>query len=587
MRKMALDGAFLYAVKNELLELVGGRVEKIHQPSREEIIISIRTRQGSKKIFISANAGSARVHITENSVDNPQTPPMFCMLLRKHLGSGKLIGVRQDGLERILFLDFECINELGDIVTITLACEIMGRCSNLIIINNEGKIIDSIKRVDEEMSRERMVLPGMKYTLPPRSERLNFLSCQPEDITSALENTAPAELSKALIRIFEGISPVLAREWTFFAGRGVHLESGSLTQDQTDRLLYIIKKTGKQLRDGDCCFSAVSTKEGVLKDFSFIRLSQFGTLMYTKELPSAHELLDYFYSERDRASRTKQRANDLFKLLMNLTERTSRRIAVQREELSACGERDKLKLWGDLISANMYRIQKGDSLAVLENFYDENCPSVEIKLDVRKTPSQNAQHYYSEYKKAVTAEKKLTEQIEKGEEELQYLDSVFDALTRAASENDIIQLRLELQEQGYIRSGMRKGKPPKALPPIEYKSSDGFTILVGRNNHQNDQLTLKFAEKSDIWLHTQTITGSHVLILTDGETPPDKTIEEAAIIAAFNSRGKNSNLVPVDYCLARFVKKPSGAKPGKVIFTNYSTAFVKPDAELEQKLRVK
>ncbi len=584
---MALDGAFLYAVKSELLPLVGGRVEKIHQPSREEVIISIRTRQGSRKIFISANAGSARVHITEKAVDNPQTPPMFCMLLRKHLGSGKLIDVRQDGLERILFLDFECVNEFGDVVTVTLVCEIMGRCSNLIIINNEGKILDSIKRVDEEMSRERMVLPGRKYTLPPRRERLSFLSCEPDQIAKALESSAPMELSKALIRIFEGISPVLAREWTFFAGRGAYLESDKLNEDQLSRLLFTVKRTKEQLTEGKCCFTAASGKDGVLKDFSFIRLSQFGTLMYTKELASASELLDYFYFERDRAARTKQRANDLFKLLMNLTERTSRRISVQREELSACADKDRFKLYGDLISANMYRIQKGDSSVETENFYDENCPQIEIKLDVRKTPSQNAQHYYSEYKKAVTAERKLAEQIEKGEEELQYLDSVFDALTRAVSENDIIQLRLELQEQGYIRSGVRKGKSPKALPPVEYKSSDGFTILVGRNNHQNDQLTLKFAEKNDMWLHTQSITGSHVLILTDGAVLPDRTIEEAAVIAAVNSRGKDSNLVPVDYCLARYVKKPSGAKPGKVIFTNYSTAFVKPDIELEQGLRVK
>lgn len=324
----------------------------------------------------------------------------------------------------------------------------------------------------------------------------------------------------------------------------------------------------------------------MLKDFSFIRLNQFGTLMYTKELASASELLDYFYYERDRAVRTKQRANDLFKLLVNLTERTARRIAAQKTELKACSEKEYFKLCGDLISANMYSIKKGDSVLSADNFYEEGCPKVTVELDVRKTPSQNAQHYYSEYKKCVTAEGILAVQIEKGEEELQYLDSVFDALTRADSENDIIQLRLELREQGYIKSGGSKAKPPKALPPLEYRSSDGYTVLVGRNNHQNDQLTLKFAEKSDVWLHTQSITGSHVIIVTDGEVPPDKTIEEAAVIAALNSKGRNSNLVPVDYCLARYVKKPSGAKPGKVIFTNYKTAFVKPDEELADKLRV-
>ena len=563
---MALDGAFLYAVRSELLPLIGGRVEKIHQPSREEIVISIRTRNGSKKLYISANAGSARVHLTEKSVDNPQTPPMFCMLLRKRLGSGKLIDIRQDGLERVLFLDFECVNELGDIVTVTLACEIMGRCSNLIIISHEGKVIDSIKRVDEEMSRERMVLPGMKYTLPPRDDRLNFLTAEPEQMKQRLAAERPAELSKALIRTFEGISPVLAREWTFFAGRGVHIDSDTISGDQLDRLMFVIKRTREQLTEGQCCFSVVTDKEGQLKDFSFIRLSQFGTLMYTKEIGSASELLDYFYYERDRAARTKQRANDLFKLLVNLTERTSRRISVQREELAACADKDRYKLCGDLISANMYRINKGDSAALLENFYDEDCPQVKIDLDVRKTPAQNAQYYYSEYKKAVTAEEKLAVQIEKGEEELQYLDSVFDSLIMYAG---------------------GKAKPPKALPPIEYKSGDGFTILVGRNNKQNDQLSLKFAEKNDIWLHTQSITGSHVLILTDGSTPPDSTIEEAAVIAAVNSRGRSSSLVPVDYCLARYVKKPAGAKPGKVIFTNYKTAFVRPDTEVEERLRVK
>lgn len=583
---MALDGAFLYAIKNELMPMIGGRVEKISQPSREEIVISIRTRSGSKKLYISANAGSARVHITQNQPDNPQTPPMFCMLLRKRLGSGKLIDIRQDGLERVLFLDFECVNEIGDVVTVTIACEIMGRCSNIIIINDEGKVIDSVKRVDEEMSRERMVLPGMRYTMPPRDDRLNFLTATFDEVDQQILANPPAELSKTLIRTFEGISPILAREWTYFAGRGAHLRSDELTQDQQDRLHFAIKRTREQLMSGNCCFSVARDKDGMLKDFSFIRLEQFGTLMYTKELPSASELLDYFYTERDRAVRTKQRANDLFKLLVNLTERTSRRISVQKQELADCAEKDKFKLWGDLISANMYRIQKGDLSIQLENFYEEGCPLTTIELDARKTPSQNAQYYYSEYKKRVTAEEKLAQQIEKGEDELKYLDSVFDALTRAESENDIIQLRLELREQGYIKSGVSKAKPPKALPPIEYRSSDGFTILVGRNNCQNDKLSLKFAEKSDLWLHTQTITGSHVIVVTEGETPPDRTIEEAAIIAAVNSRGRNSDLVPVDYCLAKFVRKPAGAKPGKVIFTNYKTAFVKPNAELENKLRV-
>ncbi|MDE5582701.1 MAG: NFACT family protein [Ruminococcus sp.] len=580
---MALDGAFLFAVKSELMHLVGGRIEKIHQPSREEIVISIRTHQGTEKLYFSANASSARVHITEKNIDNPQTPPMFCMLLRKRLGNGKLVDIRQVGLERILFFDFECVNEIGDIVTITLASEIMGRCSNFVVIGENGKIIDSIKRVDGEMSRERMVLPSMTYTFPPKTDRLNFLNAEMDEIIKRL-NDISGELSKGLIKIFEGISPILSREWTFFAGRGAYIE-GRPQGDVLDRLLFIIKRTREQIINGECFFSVASTKDGMLKDFSFIRLSQFGNLMYTKEMPSACGLLDFFYSEKDRAVRTKQRANDLFKLLVNLTERTQRRLAVQRTELVDCADKDYYRLCGDLISANIYRLKKGDSTAILENFYGEDCSLVTISLDVRKTPSQNAQYYYSEYKKAGTAEEKLTIQIQKGEEELQYLDSVFDSLTRAESENDIIQLRIELTEQGYIRMAKNKAKPPKALPPIEYKSSDGFTILVGRNNRQNDQLSLKFAEKSDIWLHTQSITGSHVIIVTEGQEVPNRTIEEASIIASVNSKGRDSSLVPVDYCLAKYVKKPSGAKPGKVIFTNYSTVFVKPDTEKEKNLR--
>lgn len=582
---MALDGAFLYAVKQELDVLIGGRIDKIYQPSREEIIVSIRTRQGGFKLLISASASSARIHITQMSVDNPMTPPMFCMLLRKHLGGGKLSGIRQDGLERIIYLDFECINELGDIVTVTLACEIMGKYSNLIVINNEGKIIDSIKRVDGDMSRERIVLPGMPYEFPPRDDRISFVDSDEETIRSTVSNLKNAELSKALISAFEGISPVLAREWAYYTGKGKELNGAEMSNDEIDRLVFAILMSKKALIGNDCCFTSVTNKEGLLKDFSFIRLNQYGNLMITKEHTSACELLDYFYAQRDRAARLKQRANDLFRLLMNTTERITKRIANQKNELKDCEKKEDMKLKGDLLSANIYRLQKGDKKAVLENFYDESCPQIEIKLDSRLTPSQNAQKYYSEYRKSLTAEKKLAEQIALGEEELKYIDSVFDSLTRANTENEVNELRLELAEQGYIRAVRLKGKPPKSNPPAEYLSSDGYTILLGRNNKQNDKLTLKTAAKTDIWLHTHNIPGSHAIIVTNGETPPDSTIEEAAIIAAVNSKAKDSSQVPVDYCLVKFVKKPVGAKPGMVIFTNNKTLYVTPDKELEERLK--
>ena len=582
---MALDGAFLYAVKQELDVLIGGRIDKIYQPSREEIIVSIRTRQGGFKLLISASASSARIHITQMSVDNPMTPPMFCMLLRKHLGGGKLSGIRQDGLERIIYLDFECINELGDIVTVTLACEIMGKYSNLIVINNEGKIIDSIKRVDGDMSRERIVLPGMPYEFPPRDDRISFVDSDEETIRSTVSNLKNAELSRALISAFEGISPVLAREWAYYTGKGKELNGAEMSSDEIDRLVFVIMMSKKALIGNDCRFTTVTNKEGLLKDFSFIRLNQYGNLMITKEHTSACELLDYFYAQRDRTARLKQRANDLFRLLMNTTERITKRIANQKNELKDCEKKEDMKLKGDLLSANIYRLQKGDKKAVLENFYDESCPQIEIKLDSRLTPSQNAQKYYSEYRKSLTAEKKLAEQIALGEEELKYIDSVFDSLTRANTENEVNELRLELAEQGYIRAVRLKGKPPKSNPPAEYLSSDGYTILLGRNNKQNDKLTLKTAAKTDIWLHTHNIPGSHAIIVTNGETPPDSTIEEAAIIAAVNSKAKDSSQVPVDYCLVKFVKKPVGAKPGMVIFTNNKTLYVTPDKEFEERLK--
>ncbi len=573
---MALDGAFLNRVKKELEPLIGGRVDKISQPSREEIIITFRTRGGNEKLFFSAAAGSARVHITKKNIENPKVPPMFCMLLRKHLGNGRLLDIRQDGLERILYFDFEAMNELGDMVKVTLAAEIMGRCSNIVIINAEGKIIDSIKRVDPEMSRERPVLPGMSYVCPPRGSRLDFRSCTAADIAACAERLPEGDLAKSLLKIFEGISPIVAREWVYYASRGGDPVKSDLHGELLESLCKAVSDTAKRFEDGDCVFTAVKDKDGLLKDFSFMPIEQYGELMDTKELSSACELLDYFYSERDSVSRMKQRSQDLYRLLQNVSERTARRLANQREELKASAERGELKLRGDLISANLYKLEKGMTSVTVENFYEADCPQTEIKLDPRLTPSRNMQRYYAEYRKADTAEKVLTEQIAKGEEELAYIDSVFDALTRTTGEDEVNELRQELAEQGYIRSLKLKGKPPKSRPPLEFTSPDGFKVLVGRNNKQNDMLTTKLADKTDIWLHTKDITGSHVIIRACGKDVPDSTVLYAARLAAFHSKARNSSQVPVDYVPVRFVKKPSGAKPGMVIFTNNRTLYVKP-----------
>ncbi|HOV41819.1 MAG TPA: NFACT RNA binding domain-containing protein, partial [Oscillospiraceae bacterium] len=508
----------------------------------------------------------------------------FCMLLRKHLNGGKLTGIRQDGLERILFLDFEAMNEIGDLVSITLACEIMGRCSNIILINSDGRIIDSIKHVDEEMSRERLVLPGMKYALPPRDERLSLLNASKDEMARGIRLAKNAELSKCLIKVFEGISPIFAREAVFYAAKGKEITLEEADDDTIDRLVFWLINARENLLTGKNTYTVVMDKENNLKDFCFVRISQYGPMMVTKELHSACETLDYFYAEREAANRAKQRSYDLLKFLANTSDRISRKIALQKEELAHCALREELKIKGDIISANIYALQKGQKSAKLLNFYADPPAEIEIELDPRLSPAQNAQKYYSEYRKAANAEKKLTELIASGEAEIIYLDSVFDALTRARSEDEILELRMELMEQGYIRSRL-KTKPPKPQKPLEYVSSDGFLILAGRNNIQNDKLTLKTAKNNDIWLHTHDIAGSHVIIVTDGKNPPDRTVEEAAIIAACNSKARNSSQVPVDYTLIKYVKKPSGAKPGMVIFTNNKTAFVTPDMELANRLK--
>lgn len=585
---MALDGVFLHLVKEEISEiLIGGRIEKIHQPSREELVLQVRAKGGTRKLIISIAAGTARVHITVAEIENLKSPPMFCMLMRKHLSSGRLVDIRQDGQERILYFDFESANELGDMQNLTLVVEIMGRHSNLILVGSDGKIIDSIKRVNQEMSSVRLVLPGVSYHIPPREEKLSLIDFDAEKFSAEINKFPTLSLSKAIMKIIEGISPVFAREAEFYTAKGNELTVEQLDENSFARLIFFLKNTSAKINSKKNSFTVLKDKDGALKDFCFTEINQYGNLMVTKQIDNACSLLDFFFSERNRINIMKQRAQDLFKLLMQLTDRTSRRIAVQKEELLLCANRFEQKVYGDLISANLYQIEKGMDSIVLGNFYEEGNPQVKIKLDKRLSPPQNAQKYYSEYRKADTAEKKLTELVKSGEEELLYIESVFDSLTRAVTDADISELRLELAEQGYIKNKKSKGKIPKAQPPLKFISSDGFTILVGRNNKQNDKLTTKDADKTDIWCHTHDITGSHVIIITEGGNVPDKTIEEACVLAAFHSSARNSAQVPVDFTLIKYVKKPNGAKPGMVIFTNNKTAYVTPDSEIVERLRVK
>lgn len=572
---MALDGIYLSLLKKELEPLIDSRVDRIHQPSREELVIGMRTRGGMKRVLFSANAGSARVHITQKEIENPQTPPMFCMLLRKHLSSGRLIDIRQDGLERILYFDFEATDEMGDRVMLTLAAEIMGRFSNIILFNSDGKIIDSIKRVGQDCSSVRTVLPGMIYETPPRGDRLDLFNCSRQELEQRLAQQH-GELSKALLGVFEGVSPIFTRECAFFALRGAECAAQELDGEAKDRLWFFLDRIREQIKSGKNEYTVVKTKEGSLKDFCFCAVHQYGGLMVTKSFETAGELLDHFYSERDAFSRTKQKASDLFKLLVTASERTRRRVENQRQELLECAERDKYRVYGDLIMANLYVLSKGMSVCRLVDLYDEQLKEVEIPLDKRLTPTENAQRFYKEYRKLDTAEKKLTQLIRQGEEEFVYLDSVLDALTRASTEAEIAELREELVRQGYAKRRDTKAKPPKALPPLRFVTPEGFVIRVGRNNTQNDRLTCKESEKEDMWLHTKDITGSHVIISAQGKEIPDSVILTAARLAACYSKGRESSQVGVDYTLVKYVKKPNGAKPGMVIFTNNRTLYVTP-----------
>lgn len=586
---MSLDGAFLHCIKDELIDkgLIGGRVDKIHQPSKEEIIVSLRSSGGNEKLLFSANPVSARVNLTEIALENPKQPPMFCMLLRKHLGGGKLINISQDGLERILNLDFECMNEIGDMVTNRLIIEIMGRCSNIILTTQKDgvyRVIDSIKRVTDDVSSVRRVLPNVIYELPPRDSRLNFLTCTDEEIISAISCAKDERIAKLLLKVFEGISPVFARECAFYACCDVDKSKNDITPEIMDKIIFFMKRARKAIADKNS-FTIVSELSGKPKDFCFINIEQYSTEMLISKAESANKLLDKFFSIKSQGDRMKQRSSDLLKMLMNTYERISRKIELQKQELITCGDREVFRVWGDLVNSNLYRIEKGQNEVLVDNFYTGEKET--IKLDVRLTPSQNAQKYYSEYKKLDTAEKMLTKLIEQGKQELIYVDSVFDAVSRTTGESELLEIRQELVEQGYLRQNKKANKMLKAQPPMKFRSSDGFEIYVGRNNIQNDKLTLKTAKGDDLWFHTQNIAGSHTVVFSQGKEIPDSTIVEAATLAAFCSKARASTKVAVDYTKIKFVKKPNGAKPGMVIFTNNKTILVDPDEQLYERILVK
>ena len=578
---MPLDAICLQGVVGELApQLTGSRIEKIQQPARDQIILLLR---GSRRLFLNAGANQPRIHLTEQLRDNPSQPPMFCMLLRKHLSGGIIESVRQEPLERVVTLTVLASDEMGERSRFTLVWEGMPRRANLILCDRDGRIIDCLRRVDLEAEQDRQVLPGLFYRLPTRQDKRSPLSVTEEEFAALLGRAAPdAPLDGWLLDTFTAISPLVARELTVRA-----CGSTDAPVSQGNALWDVFSRWQRDVNENTFTPTLIK-RNGSLADFTYGPVTQYGTYAETEIYDSFSHLLDDVYEKREQAERVKQKGRDLLKTATTARDRVRRKLAAQEKELAACLDRDHLRICGELITANLYRMERGQSRLTAQNYYDENCADVDIPLDVRLSPQENAARYFKQYAKAKTAEKYLTAQLQRGREELQYLESVLQELAQAESEQDFNDIRTELTDGGYLR-GRGKKQPgfQRASKPREFRSSAGLRILVGRNNRQNDRLTTKDADKRDIWLHTQKIHGSHVILCTGGAEPDEQSLMEAASLAAYFSQAQGSTKVPVDYTPVKSVKKPAGAKPGMVVYTTYQTMLADPDEELVKRLSVK
>lgn len=572
---MALDGLYLHCLKQELAaSAVGNRVEKVHQPARDEIVLHLRGRSGARKLLISVRPDSPRVHFTSRAPENPEKPPMLCMLLRKYLTGALVSSVEQCGLDRVLMLGFNATNEIGDPIQLTLYIEIMAKHSNAILVDGGGKVIDSVKRIDATKSSYRVILPGVLYVLPPQQDKLNLLQCDTREILDRVRALETATASGALLKSIQGVSPVVCRELVHRAC-GEDLRVAELSESGFQALGTCVDELKGTIARGEISPCIVFDESGKPREFSFLPVTQYGSAAQVKPYDTLSDVLEDFYYERDVVERTRRREHDLFKLLSTLCERAARKLNSRRAELESCKDKDELRVKAELINANLYRLEKGSFFYELENYYDENRP-VRIAADPALTPSQNAQKYYKEYRKAFNAEKVLGTLIGESEQEVAYLDSVADELSRAQTRQEIDEIREELARSGYIKRSSVKQRKTAALPPMAFQSSDGYKILVGRNNLQNDKLSLKTAAKNDLWFHTKEIPGSHVILCCNGAVPPERSILEAAQLAAYYSKASDSTRVEVDYTYARELKKPVGAKPGKVIYHTNKTLLVDP-----------
>ena len=580
---MPMDAVCLQAVLQELRPVLTGlRIEKINQPARDQLVLQFRF---GHRLLLSAGGGASRIQLTKTTRDNPAEPPMFCMLLRKHLTGGRITAITQPPMERLAELEVDITDDFGRQGRRWLVLEAMGRSSNIILLDDERRIVDCLRRVDGDLTEARRVLPGLFYEYPPTQGKRPFPEAA-EELPSLLAAANPERRpDEFLMDTCSGISPLLAREIACRACGSSEKRIFELTQQEEDAFLQEAAALAEQVRESR--FQPTGLYRGdKFADFTCVPVIQYGTAMECREYESFSALLDTFYEERERNDRIRQRGQDLVRTASAARDRLRRKLGQLQKEYLQTQDRDQLRICGDLITANLWRMERGPASFTTENYYDDNKP-VTIQLDPLLTPQQNAAKYYKRYAKAKTAEIHLQEQMAIAERDAAYLDAVLEEIARAETEQDFLDIRAELKETGFLKA---KGKEKKELKrqtkPREYRTSGGFRVLVGRNNRQNDQLT-KGADHRDLWLHTQKIHGSHVILCTGGAEVPERDLLEAAALAAWHSQARESGNVPVDHTPVKYVKKPAGARPGMVIYTTYRTVFVTPEAETVNRLAMK
>ncbi|KAJ53418.1 putative ribosome quality control (RQC) complex YloA/Tae2 family protein [Clostridium tetanomorphum] len=567
---MALDGIFLYSITEELKNLIlNGKVEKINQPEKDELIISIKKDRNSYKLLLSASAVYPRIHIIKTSKLNPISPPMFCMLLRKHLNNSKIVNVRQLDTDRILFLDFQTKDELGFNSIYSLVIEIMGRHSNITLVRERDNIImDSIKHVTSDMNSFRCLYPGIPYVFPPASQKLNPLNYTYEDLASFVSNKNIKFDKNFSSKVFTGISTQFSREIFYrISILNIDINDLKLIHKELENIFSNIKNKN--------FFFASYLQDNIYKDFYCLKLTNLENCSFQKYL-SPSELLDKYYYDKDKEDRLTSKSANLLKLINNNLDRCYKKIEILEDTLKKCDKKEKYKTYGELLTANIYSIKQGQEKAKVLNYYSGVEEYIEIPLDPNKTPAQNIQIYFKKYTKLKKSEEASTYQIEATKDEINYLQSVFTSIKNVEDYKGIEDIKNELMETGYIKFKKILKKKQKESKPMHFISSEGVDIYVGKNNIQNDYLTLKFSNNHDIWMHTKDIPGSHVIIKTT-KNFSDKTLEEGANLAAYYSKGKDSSKVAVDYTEIKNVHKPNGAKPGMVIYYTNKTIYITPE----------